>query len=443
MISRLNQEPKSLPKSNLDFLSMYSTIATYLTTGTEERYMRENLNRIIGYVKARTASYIDGTKYQLETNVGTTGTVNGMKLKFASSKSKSETILYARGFLFDVVLLGSEAKGEDDSHHVAVNQAIQCSSDALYHMVHRLNGNVKTSAIPFLIVAGGELQIGVVYSLEHKFYPVPLHLFGPISLLFQPDVAYKYLEGISSYLGEFLLTQNYFPVTSNVEAAPLRLTLLDPPVYFYKPLQIFFQSSLYAFARLQQLLHVFDSLFESVKLRSVIVFPVGFIGYPSREAAFSSSIRDYLNHVIHPSLFDRAKIGSITQAKYTSSRKSEGSKKRKINSESDVSASSDQSTSSAESNDASTKLPDGYPILVYPYLNPNMWKIAGQLNGDDRFQWDVNIAEEYRQAFYDKVKEVVHQMAEAGVCHLDIRLSNIFFRIDQTSQNIEIKLIKI
>jgi hypothetical protein len=42
-----------------------------------------------------------------------------------------------------------------------------------------------------------------------------------------------------------------------------------------------------------------------------------------------------------------------------------------------------------------------------------------------------------RSSFFRKVEDAVEAMALAGVCHLDIRLSNVFFRVQKSEEGKE------
>lgn len=458
----MNQRQQHHPNTDADFLMLKSVIRTHhnlvVSTGTEILYMQSNLDSILEFVRKRTASY--PSDYTLKTNKVN---VANMKLVFATIKSESETIVSAllQSTTFEVGLLGSEAKGEDQSLLVALNQAIHCSCELLYNMVHKLDANVEKVAVPFLLVAGGHLQIGVVYSLAHKFYPVPLLLTGPISLHHQMNDAYHYLEALASYLGEYLLAQSYRVVPgSGTEQAPLRLTNNhDAPCYFFKPLQLFFKTSLGAVARFQDLLYIFDCLFESEELQDIVVFPVGFIGYPAEASTFAANIRAYLDDIIDPMLIDRVKLVGMDQPIYRSFAKSSSvevgtsskNAKRKRTSGSDTANAnvgeterSDQLVGSdsapvREDSLRRKRLPDGYPIVVYPFLDSNVWTQAGELYRDSH-RWVIRVPENNRQKFYDEVEEAVRHMTNVGVCHLDLRLSNIFFCITE-DDHVKIKII--
>lgn len=52
----------------------------------------------------------------------------------------------------------------------------------------------------------------------------------------------------------------------------------------------------------------------------------------------------------------------------------------------------------------------------------------------------MNVPLQHRASFYDKVRRVVDLMAEAGVCHLDVRLNNLFYHVEQNGE-VNIKVI--
>ena len=172
------------------------------------------------------------------------------------------------------------------------------------------------------------------------------------------------------------------------------------------------------------------------------MFPIGFVGYPSLDP-FAKTIREYLDQSIDRMLFERVNIFDPKyQNKKRAAHNSEGKQIKKCKTSEmsrSISVSSGE-VSSVESISSSSQkpLPDGYPIIVYPFLDPNVWKEAGRLY--EGKPWEVNIPQELRKDFYNEVKEVVNLMKSAGVCHLDIRLSNMFYRVT-SDRKIEIKLI--
>ena len=77
----------------------------------------------------------------------------------------------------------------------------------------------------------------------------------------------------------------------------------------------------------------------------------------------------------------------------------------------------------------------GYPIAAYPNLEyEGEWTRAISVEGQ------VTVPIELRQTFYSHLEIACESFERAGVCHLDIRLANIYFRIKGIDQ-VEIKVV--
>lgn len=69
-----------------------------------------------------------------------------------------------------------------DSPNAALAKAIQGSHDFLYRAVRVLNVPINDVAIPFVVLCGGLVQFGAVYSPTQEFYPVPVLVTPPLHL---------------------------------------------------------------------------------------------------------------------------------------------------------------------------------------------------------------------------------------------------------------------
>eukprot|EP01040_Poterioochromonas_malhamensis_P022688 gene22688-27646_t len=219
----------------------------------------------------------------------------------------SDCGLYAQLGGQHIGLLSGEAKGELDASCKGMCQAIQLACDFLYHAVHVRGMHVRDIAIPFVVVSGGTAQFGAVYSLEHDFYPVPVLLTPPMSL-YQLHQMYPVFEGIIEYVKTIPDLQCRPPSVSTATPPP-SLLALDTHKYFFKPLQVFGQNLMFVHHHLHQLVALFDAMYSSEVLRDLVVYPVGFLGWPSSTLGdFLGSFADGFKAKISEELVSRAKV---------------------------------------------------------------------------------------------------------------------------------------
>eukprot|EP01033_Poteriospumella_lacustris_P012258 gene12258-8768_t len=363
-----------------------------------------------------------------------TRTPSAFAMRFASQRSFSDCCLYmTREDGSFVGLIGGDAKGEADAPCTAMAQAIQVSCDFLFHAVHVLGVAVNQTAIPFVVLCGGLVQFGAVYSLAQEFYPVPILLADPLPLY--PSAAlYVMLEGLVQYVRTHMML--WRPQNRGVRLPPRHLLRLQTEGYFFKPLQLFGQHPSHAGHQLRLLFSWFDALHACEALRHVVVFPVGVIGYPAAgdsdaTAFLGTRFRRTLDTVIGEQLLRRVELLSGWEpCEVSDKRTTTSSSPRK------------QRAAASAAPDASAvgALPPGYPIVVYPRLEGS-WQIAGVTYLDTctlSQTSTVSVPSEYRSAFWDEVCRVVSLMAEAGVCHLDMRLSNLFYRVERGEVRVKV-----
>lgn len=262
------------------------------------------------------------------------------------------------------------------------------------------------------------------YFLERDFYPVPVLLTPPMSL-YQLHQMYPVLESIVTQMKSIPRLQGRAP--SLCPAAPPLLSL-DTDKYFFKPLQVFGQDVMFVHHHLHQLVTLFDAMYSSEVLLDIVVYPVGFLGWPS------STVGDFLDRFavdfrakIGRNLVERAKVQiPSTSISVASDRSCESTRRR---------TTTDNNTAPHILLDG--PLPTGYPILVYPLLTEqDGWRLAGQSSCYGE-AIEVSVPQHLRSSFFRKVKDAVNAMALAGVCHLDIRLSNVFFRVQKAEEREE------
>lgn len=451
LLEKIRSTPSCPMSQNKAFLSlqMSAQCGLHWKSATATSITQNDLLAMLTYVKNRCAN-----TPRLRVGSQTQSAQGSFCNRFATKKSASDYVLTANlRHHSRFGLIGGEGKGELDATCCALPPAIQTSCDFLYHAVHVLQLSVKDVAIPFIVVAGGEVQFGAVYSLEHEFYPVPVLMTPPMSL-YHLGAVYPVLEGLVDYVDNYLMR---LPDKGRMLRQNDGLLRLYPRHYFLKPLQLFFNPYVFAHHRLHRLLALFDALFDCEALRSIVVFPVGFIGFPDHRSSpvrqfLGEAMIDGLEKAIDQQLIERVRVSSVDetvvgQKRKVSSSDYEPSKRPHHASDSDTRSAraSDRSTSEFdEVDDSASALPSGHPIIVYPRLD-DTWQLAGTTNVASG-ESVVNVPETHRKEFFDNVCEAVHLMATAGVCHLDIRLSNVFFRVQPSAiandrDEVQIKII--
>lgn len=301
LIHCLKSTPSLAMADNADFLSlqMAATLGLCTPSSTEFGTVTHDLGVLLGYIRKRCECFrIENTSLQMHSPLA-------FEVRFATSRSVSDRSLYVTRVNSLVGLIGGEAKGEADAPNTAMSQAIQVSCDFLFHAVHVLGIPVTEAVIPFLVVCGGLVQFGAVYSLASEFYPVPVLLTEPMPVCPKTEL-YLVLEGLATYVRTHMLTWSSYPRV----CLPKNLLRLRTAGYFFKPLQLFGQNRLFAGHQLRQLLGVFDALYKCEALRTSVVFPVGFIGFPGPDPATTTfpgeQFRSGLESAIGSQLLGRA-----------------------------------------------------------------------------------------------------------------------------------------
>lgn len=237
---------------------------------------------------------------------------------------------------------------------------------------------------------------------------------------------YAVLEGLTTYVLSYML-QWRRPTRTLDPPNPIvrHLLRLQTEPYFFKPLQMFGLHANYAHHVLHQLLERFDALYACEALRPVVVFPIGFMGYPAKDddtnAFLGQNFRLNLETVIGDRLLGRAevmaasameKVGRKRKTTSQASSDDRATKKRRSTSASVDNDAADRTAGSASHvSDAADDHPQppGYPIVVYPRLDSS-WHIAGvtyfERQTSSQFS-TVYVPEQHRKAFYDEVCRVV------------------------------------
>jgi thiamine kinase-like enzyme len=89
-------------------------------------------------------------------------------------------------------------------------------------------------------------------------------------------------------------------------------------------------------------------------------------------------------------------------------------------------------------------LPAGHPIFIYENFFLDEWKLAGEdiikNEGHSSVDLQIYVAQKHHEALLALVKGACESFEQAGVCHLDLRLSNIIYKFDENGA-LKIKVI--
>lgn len=167
-------------------------------------------------------------------------------------------------------LIGGEAKGELDSPNAALAKAIQVSHDFLYRAVRVLNVPINDVAIPFVVLCGGLVQFGAIYSPTQEFYPVPVLVTPPLHL-------YSNVRGVGRACNLCTLAHAALVTYATGGSTQTALATADGALLRQVLAAVCSESRLCAPCVLHQLLYACEAL------QHVVVFPIGFIGYPAND----------------------------------------------------------------------------------------------------------------------------------------------------------------
>ena len=265
---------------------------------------------------------------------------------------------------------------------------MQIGCDILFDLVKRLKFNVDSTVVPVINLTGSTISFFVVYALP-TFYPVPLYVSKNLDFLIAEDrkeIAYL-LFAIIEYSKMLLQEFQAFAPTSR-DTTDTKIVNIILSQYFLKPVQVYTANDLLFTNRMTHLISIYERLFRSPEARKYCIFPKGFLSCSASNEGTSANqlILDRLKSNIPHRLWRAGVSGS--EVFY-----------------------------------------DNRPIRIY------------EDNKKQGYQDVSTIPEEYVKKFYRKVKDACAEFMKLGICHYDLRLKNILFRINEVDHDVEIKVI--
>ena len=242
--------------------------------------------------------------------------------------------------------------------------------------------------MPVINLTGSTISFFVVYALP-TFYPVPLYVSKNLDFLIAEDrkeIAYL-LFAIIEYSKMLLQEFQAFAPTSR-DTTDTKIVNIILSQYFLKPVQVYTANDLLFTNRMTHLISIYERLFRSPEARKYCIFPKGFLSCSASNEGTSANqlILDRLKSNIPHRLWRAGVSGS--EVFY-----------------------------------------DNRPIRIY------------EDNKKQGYQDVSTIPEEYVKKFYRKVKDACAEFMKLGICHYDLRVANILFRINEVDHDVEIKVI--
>jgi hypothetical protein len=295
-----------------------------------------------------------------------------MQFTCASGSSSPEPVISAKRNGFNIGLMTSEAKAVSVSLFVSMCQAIQMAADCALMLYYRNLMKRESIVVPYVTSAGLELQFGAVV-LMPECYPYPVTLsraLNAINLVDAQEIN-RWIHALGKHCVRVMerIEQEHQPgLQSGDWKLVLSKTLILKPMFVIRPE--------FARSRTNYLLHIFDLLWKSPTARLFVHFPEGCLGYPK-----VSPFCDYVGNAFQ----ELALLGHKDRDYYDQFRII------------------------------------GHPIVAYKELS-NDWECATHLE----------LCKEDRAligSFLEKLREALDAIASAGVIHLDLRLTNIFYKV--------------
>lgn len=398
-------------------LQYWKSAHTYkVPSRAEEGFTRPNLESVMHSIIHRIPeSDKKSRKFLVES---ANSIVTKIPFIFAKQSSLCEPVVTCRCDGTSVGFIASAAKALDASMLMTYVQAVQVASDCAVNMGRLFMNLLSTENIivPFITTSWDDIQFGAVYLMDN-FYPSAVLLSSRLSLNCHVDMCQicYWIIALSRHcvrIGEMLKPLGHLVMSdelSSTSTSPLaaKRARLEPNVlssglsyytpetsfvslprverYFYKPITLTSGSNLGSFrALLSSLMSRFYDMYHfSSALREIVVFPEGILAYPNEGQ-------------VEMCAFLNTQFRSLFQLK-------------------------------GMSEYMSTELLAqhcivGYPIVVYPRLDPADWRRGDLLLNEP--------SNEVVAMFIDKVKETCRLLVSAGIIHMDMRLYNIFYRVE-------------
>lgn len=409
----------AITASCLKHLRYWRSAYTYnAPSNPETDITRPNLNLVMNLVVTSIPEHSSSTRFKV---ISASDISNEMSYFFAGKLSLPEPLVVYQlnGKCFGLV--ASEAKGVEQSMLVTYAQAVQLASDCAVILAGEFEKRKMAVdvAVPFVTTSWDDIQFGVVYLVDGN-YPCTTLLSRRLSLNNEFDLLEIccWIRALSQHclrVRNLLVTQKDTTISSSCSSAtsssssivssskrqkleeeePISLTtelstdntiisvsLPSAGKYLYKPVCLRSGLEPYHFrSTLSSLLSRFYDLFmfDNGALREIVVFPAGVLAYPP---PFQDEMINFL----------QKRLQELPQMK--------------------------------ESGYDEVKCVVGYPIVLYPYLDKNIWK-----RSDNMIYEKDNVI----KSFLAAVANACTLLERAGIIHTDLRQGNIFYRIGSGS----------
>ena len=372
-------QPEALPKvfnaRRVDLPISYKT-----PPQGEEHYCRVTLDEICSAI-AVGASLLTSQRVSV---VQASQVGNKIDFFCASRRTSPEPVIMYEWNGFSVGLIASEAKRVDASLYECMCQAVQMASDCALSMLQFLQS--EDIVVPYVTSAGFSVQFGAVYLMKES-YPCAVTLSEELSVLNMAQVKRinQWIGALSSFCGRMIqrIHSAMDERSGNKRLAQTQsmIRLAIDESYLLKPI-VALQAK-YATSLSNYLLHLYYKLWHS-SAQQYVQFPVGVMAYPhSREVGLANYIKSKFRIIAERGNKDAEYYESIVS-------------------------------------DA------GHPIFVYEDLSlQSVWREASRMLDE------ADTSQELITMFVAVLKEALQAIAAAGVIHMDLRLSNIFYRVVQ------------
>jgi hypothetical protein len=377
-------------QSRLGFYPTYK-----YSTGSETELILPNLQNLLG-ILVDDLIHDDNPSVQKVTSE----IMSNYSHVFATSRSVSEESVCLTKGNHKFYVCGSEAKGADAGPLRAMSQTVQIASDALFYLIRQLNCDHSKIVVPSILIAGEIIQFALVYSLP-GFFPVPLFVSKELNYLRESED----LEEIARWL--LTIAENtaliYAAVNEKVTLKTGEVGTVincDTKSFFLKPVQVYQSSGnlprLRYYSRMSHIVEIYSTLFQCPPVRPYIVFPIGFQAYPSHNLNHAEDIISVLDIAIPKKLWRTGLEPFNPEEKLQEKKWSR-------------------------------------PIRIYPnifLMNPPFQETVQD--------GKVILSTDLHDAFLGELSEAFSTLKAAKVCHFDLRLENIVYRVKEDSLEIKI-----
>lgn len=311
------------------------------------------------------------TEKQVLTKLQESTAALGEKLYLASMGSNPECVI-AYNAQFGLIV--SEAKDIYAGPMAACAKIVSFSgSFAMKQVAHGVPRN--RVLVPFVQAFSEALQFGAAYVVDSNF-PCTVMLTPPLSLLNWEtrNTICRWLLALARFCDRqvTVFRERRLPYPPSEDTLNVRAV-------FLKHVTTERESHDHRTARycVSQLLQIFQFLHLHGRCRSFVVFPLGVMGLPDQGDDLRAPV---INALV---------------------------------------------TAHPRQQAALFKLPVGWPIVIYPRLALPEWQCAAQVR-------DLYL---HRDSFVAQLTAMLGYVAEAGIIHLDVRLTNIMVKLPSTTSS--------